>query len=277
MSENKNLRYTIVTGGASGLGRAFCWHLAQQGWYVVVADIDQQGAEETLAVLRDRGGQGQVELLDVTDSRAWQRLAEKLRSQWPRLDLLVNNAGVCGAGKFGVYPLESFRHILEVNLLGVVNGCHACLPWFLETAPGGHVINIASIAVALNSPMMAAYNTSKAGVVAFSETLYGELREAGIGVTVVIPGFFRSRLLEQGKFDEAWLRQIAEEYTSSASFTAADVVIQTMQAAERRRLHVVLGWKARMVWRLKRLSPALFQKVIVKIFERDRRKISGNG
>ncbi|NJM77738.1 MAG: SDR family NAD(P)-dependent oxidoreductase, partial [Acaryochloridaceae cyanobacterium RU_4_10] len=73
------------------------------------------------------------------------------------------------------YSLENFRHILEVNLLGVVNGCHACLPWLWETAPGGHVINIASIAVALNAPMMAAYNTSKAGVVAFSETLYGEL------------------------------------------------------------------------------------------------------
>lgn len=277
MSENKNLRYALVTGGASGLGRAFCWHLAWQGWHVVVADIDQQGAEETLAILRDRGGQGQVELLDVTDYAAWQALVDKLCKQWPRLDLLVNNAGICGAGKIGEYPLESFRKILEVNLLGVVHGCRATVPWLLETAPGGAVVNIASIAVVLGAPMMSAYNTSKAGVVAFSETLYSELLEAGIGVTVVMPGFFHSHLLEKGKFDEDWSRQIAEKYTHNASFSAADIVIQTMKAVERRRLYVVPGWKARTAWRLRRLAPTWFQKFVAKTFARDRRKVSGDG
>src|SRR5690606_11730707 len=151
-------------------------------------DVDQQGAEETLRKLQDRGGTGQVEILDVRNVAAWQDAVTKLRSQWPRLDLLVNNAGVCGAGRIGEYPLKEFHKILEVNLLGVVNGCHACVPWLLESAPGGHIVNISSIAAALNAPTMAAYNTSKAGVIAFSETLYGELLHVGIGVTVVLPG-----------------------------------------------------------------------------------------
>ncbi len=277
MSENKSLRYALVTGGASGLGQAFCWHLAQKGWHVVVADIDEHGAEETLAVLQARGGQGQIELLDVTDYMAWQALVEKLRSQWPRLDLLVNNAGICGAGKISEFPLADFRHIWEVNLMGVVNGCHACLPWLLETAPGGHVVNIASIAVALNAPTMSAYNTSKAGVVAFSETLSGELLKSGVGVTVVMPGFFYSQLLKKGTFYDEQLRQIAEEYTHNAEFAAPDVVIQTMRAIERRQLYVVLARKARIAWRLRRLAPAWFQKVVARVFERDCRKVSGNG
>lgn len=277
MSENKSLRYALVTGGASGLGQAFCWHLAQSGWHVVVADVDQHGAEETLTVLQARGGRGQVEALDVRDLGAWQALVEKLRGQWPRLDLLVNNAGICGAGKISDYPLADFRNIVEVNLMGVVNGCHACLPWLLESAPGGHLVNVASIAVALSAPTMSAYNTSKAGVVAFSETLSGELLKSGVGVTVVMPGFFHSHLLEKGKFYDERLRKIAESYTRNAEFIASDVVIQTMKAVEHRRLYVVLGRKARIAWRLRRLAPAWFQTVVSRVFERDCRKVSDNG
>lgn len=277
MSLDSKQRFALVTGGASGLGRAFCLHLGSLGWHVAVADVDHSGAQTTLKKLCDQGSSGQVEVLDVRDAAAWDALVFKLRSQWPRLDLLVNNAGICGAGHIGEYPLDDFRKILDVNLVGVINGCHACVPWLLEKPMGGHVVNIASIAAALNAPAMGAYSTSKAGVVAFSETLYGELMSRGVGVTVVMPGFFRSHLLKEGTFTDDALLRIAETYSRKSSFTAEDVVLQTMRGVERRRLYVVLGRKARWAWRLKRWFPALFQKVVVKLFERDRRKLGGEG
>jgi NAD(P)-dependent dehydrogenase (short-subunit alcohol dehydrogenase family) len=276
MTESTNQRCALVTGGGGGLGREFCLHLARKGWHVGIADINAAGAEEALAGVLKEGGSGLVETLDVADVAQWQLLIAKLRGQWPRLDLLVNNAGICGAGKIGEYPLANFRRIVEVNLMGVVNGCHMTVPWMLETAPGGQIVNVASIAPALNAPTMAAYNTAKAGVIALSETLHGELRPRGIGVTTVMPGFFRSQLLEKGTFDDEGLRNLADCLAKNSGFTAADVVEQTMRAVARGHLHVILGRKARLAWRLKRLAPRLFHRYVAWSFERDTRRAGGN-
>jgi NAD(P)-dependent dehydrogenase (short-subunit alcohol dehydrogenase family) len=272
MTESTSLRYALVTGGGSGLGREFCLYLARQGWQVCVTDIDLLGAEETLAGVLKLGGQGYVELLDVTNAAHWQLLVAKLRARWPRLDLLVNNAGICGAGKIGEYSLSEFHRIVEVNLMGVVHGCHAVVPWLLDTAPGGHITNIASIAPSLNAPTMSAYNSAKAGVISLSETLYGELLTCGIGVTVVIPGFFQSQLLESGTFDDERLRKLAECYSTNSTFTGADVVERTMKGIRRGQLHVVIGRRARIVWWLKRFAPRLFQRYVIWSFDRETRQ-----
>ncbi len=227
------------------------------GWYVVVADVDLDGAEETLSAMRSSGGQGQAESLDVTDLCDWDALVAKLRSQWARVDLLVNNAGVCSAGKIGDAPLDKIRHVCEVNLFGVLNGCHTMVPWLRETAPGGAIVNIASVAALLNAPSMVAYNISKSGVVAISETLFGELRAAGIGVTVVLPGFFPSQLLERGHFTDDLFRRIAQSYTAVSTTSVTDVVRKTLAAVEKRKLHVAMGWRVRAIWRVKRLHPFL--------------------
>ena len=133
-------RYALVTGAGSGLGHAFCQRLARDGWHVGVTDIDLDAAKATLATLIDAGGSGQVEQLDVTDIVSWQNLLGKLRRDWPRLDLLINNAGLCGAGAIGEAPLADFQAILEVNFNGTLNGCQAMVPWLKETAPGGHLV-----------------------------------------------------------------------------------------------------------------------------------------
>jgi NAD(P)-dependent dehydrogenase (short-subunit alcohol dehydrogenase family) len=269
MNPPAQIRYALVTGGGSGLGRAFCLELAGRGWHVAVVDIDQRGAEETLELIRQERGLGQVELLDVADFGAWNSLIGKLRSQWPRLDLLVNDAGICGAGLVGEYDWTDFRRILDVNLMGVIHGCQICVPWLRDTAPGGHIVNIASLAAIINVPTMAAYNISKCGVLGLSETLYGELRELGIGVTVVLPGFFQSCLLQRGRFDDNHLREVAEEYTRNAEFTAEDVVAQTLLAMERRKLYVILGRRSRIAARLKRLAPSWFLRFAANTFARD--------
>lgn len=262
MNKKDDHRLALVTGGASGLGREFCRLLAARGWHVVVADVDLAGAQETLSEIKRAGGWGQIERLDVSDQAAWKELAEKLRAEWPRLDLLINNAGICAAGKIGDASLQDFHRVCNVNLFGVINGCHTMVPWMRETSPGGAIVNIASVAALLSAPAMAAYNVSKAGVVAFSETLYGELCADGISVTVVLPGFFASQLLERGQFSDELFRRIAQDYTAVSTTTAAKIAHETLKAVEKQKLYVALGWRVRAVWRVKRIAPTLFQRMV---------------
>ena len=265
-------RFALVTGAGSGLGRAYCLRLASDGWHVGVTDIDLAAAEKTLADLMAAGGSGQAEHLDVTDAFGWQNLREQLRRDWPRLDLLVNNAGICAAGEIGEAPLEDFQTVLDVNFHGALNGCQVMVPWLKETAPGGHLVNIASIFGLVAPPTMGAYNVSKAAVVALSETLYGELLSYGVGVTVVAPGFFASQLLDQGRFATEEQRQTARRYMRKSTISAEGVVDRTLAAIERKKLYVVLGRKSRWIWRLKRWLPSLFAKLVSRQYCRKLQK-----
>ncbi len=268
-------RYALVTGGGSGLGRDFCQRLALDGWHVACADVDQPSAEQTIADLQAAGGSGQVELLDVANADAWQTLRDKLRREWPRLDLLVNNAGICASGEIGDAPLEDFQRVLDVNLLGMLYGCHTMIPWLKESVPGGHIINISSIAGVLSAPAMGAYNISKAGVLSLSETLYAELRPVGVGVTVVLPGFFPTELVSRGRFTVQMHRYIAERHTRKTQLTAERVVKSTLLAVKRGKLYVVVGRRARWLWRLKRLVPTTVLRIAGKYYRRRLRKFEG--
>ncbi|MCH2115020.1 MAG: SDR family NAD(P)-dependent oxidoreductase [Pirellulales bacterium] len=264
MPTDHSLHYALVTGAGSGLGRAFSLRLAREGWHVGVTDIDPAASDQTLRILRADGGSGQAELLDVTDAQAWQALGTKLRHEWPRLDLLINNAGIAAAGEVGVARIEDLLQVVEVNLHGVLHGCHTMVPWLKETAPGGHVVNIASILGAIAPPTMTAYSASKAAVIAFSESLHGELIRHGIGVTVVVPGFFSTRLLDRAQFTEDAYREIAQRYTSQTRLTAEQVVSQTLSAIAGHKLYAVAGYKARWYWRLKRLFPTVVTEFVAK-------------
>lgn len=261
-------RYALVTGAGSGLGRAFCLRLADEGWHVGVTDIDLAAAEQTFALLMAAGGRGQVEHLDASDVFGWHNLLEQLRNDWPKIDLLVNNAGICAAGAIDEVSMEDFQAVLEVNFHGVLHGCQTFVPWLKETAPGGHIINVASIFGLVAPPSMGAYSTSKAAVVALSETLYGELLPHGIGVTVVSPGFFASQLVEQGRFATEQQRQIAKHYMQNARLKVEEVVEQTLTAVRRQQLYVVPGRKARWIWQLKRLLPSRFAKLMAWRYRR---------
>jgi len=272
MTESTERRHALVTGAGSGLGRAFCLHLARDRWHVAIADVDAAAAEQTLAAVEAAGGSGQVEPLDVADANAWQRLHDKLRSEWPRLDLLVNNAGVCASGEIGAGNLDDFRHVMDVNFRGVLHGCQTFVPW-LKQQGTGHIVNVASLFGLLTAPTMGAYAASKAAVVSLSETLFVELRPHGVGVTVVAPGFFATRLLEQGQFHLPEQRNLAERYMQHARLTADDVVARTLAAVHYGRLYVVVGRRARWLWRLKRFSPTSLLRAVAFWHRRKMRQV----
>ena len=255
-------RTAIVTGAASGLGRALCERLARDGYCVAICDIDLTGAAETLRNVEAAGGTGRVEALDVADPAAWEALRERLEHDWPHLDLLVNNAGVAVSGDVGRCSLDDWRWIVDTNLWGVIHGCHVCVDWLKRNPRGSHVINTSSLAAIGSFPGMAAYNVTKAAVVSFSETLHSELGRHGVGVTVLCPSFFPTALIDNGRFASPAERRIARGEFTRTKLTAEAVADAAIRAVARKQLYVILPAKARVIWWIKRLSPSLFFRVI---------------
>lgn len=263
-------RYAIVTGAARGLGREFCLQLARGHAHVALVDVDGDGAVESLRLVEQAGGTGQVEIADITAIDAWNALRGKLQAHWPRLDLLINNAGMYASGNVGTLDLAEAERLLQLNLNSVLYGCHAFIPWLKEN-PGrvGSIINVASSFAFLCPPGMAAYNLSKAAVVALSETLYGELKPHGIGVTVVCPGPMPTRFIENASFGSDEFRRLTESYVRQSRLDPAMVAAAALDAAERRRLYVVLGADQGWYWRLKRFMPTTLLNRVARRVRKD--------
>jgi NAD(P)-dependent dehydrogenase (short-subunit alcohol dehydrogenase family) len=264
MPQTSNSRTAIVTGAASGLGRALAVRLARDGWTIALADINAAGCEETKRLIEAAGGEGAFEPLDITQLDQWQALRDRLQQRWEHLDLLINNAGIGGSGEVGRFTLDAWRRLLDVNIWGGIQGCHTMVDWLKANPRGSHLINTASFAAMACAPSMAAYNVAKAGMLALSETLYAELRPHGMGVTVICPLFFRTNLLSNWPCTTDAERRATEFYTENAGFNAEDVADAAVRAMQRGRLYVVLGRKARWYWRMKRLMPQAFLNMIAR-------------
>ncbi|MFM8891436.1 MAG: SDR family NAD(P)-dependent oxidoreductase [Planctomycetia bacterium] len=263
-------RRAVVTGAGSGLGRALAVRLARDGWHVACCDIDETTASETVRLVEEAGGCGQAERLDVTRPEEWEILLDRLRGDWPRIDLLVNNAGVTGAGEVGRFALADWRWMFDVNLFGVVYGCHYFCEWLAENPARPHVVNVASMAAFASAPTMAGYNATKAAVVSLSETLYAELRHRGVGVTVLCPGFVATNLLVGGRWQRPQLQVRARSFFEASRLTADDVAEATVRAIRRRRLYAVVPLRGRVFWRLKRLLPQWFMTQVARVVTRRR-------
>ena len=264
MQNSQKTRVALVTGGGSGLGRAFCCRLATENWHTVVADIDTASAQQTVEQILKQGGTAQAEQLDVSDRQGWQALVDRLKQDLPRLDLLINNAGICSSEKLGTGSLDQVLKTIDINLHGTILGCHTTIPWLSENTDPAHIVNIASIFGVVSPPATGAYNLSKAAVISLSETLAIELQPQQIGLTVVMPGFFQSCLLDQASFETEAQKKLALKLMQNAQITADDVVDRTLRAVDRNETYVVLGSKARWYWRIKRYLPNTFLRMMAR-------------
>jgi len=122
MQSSTQRRTGLITGAASGLGRAIALRLARDSWNLALADVNDAGLEESLRLVRQAGGDGFVEHLDVRNFDEWEALRDRLQARWPQLDLLVNNAGVAGSGRVGEYSIENWHWIIDVNLWNGIHG-----------------------------------------------------------------------------------------------------------------------------------------------------------
>lgn len=255
------LRTAVVTGAGGGLGRALCVALARRGARMVVADVHQARCEETARLVEQAGGEATVVVTDVVDPAQVERLAQEAERVLGRLDLVVNNAGVAAAGPVGEASLADWQWIVGINLWGVIHGCHYFVPRLVRQGSGA-VLNVASLAGIACAPGMASYNTTKAAVIGLSETLAAEVSGDNVGVTVLCPAFFKTNLMETMRVSDAHFRTMAEAAFANSRMTADEVATAALQAVERRQLYCLPMREGRILWRLKRLMPQRYSRLL---------------
>ena len=190
----------FITGGASGIGLALAHALAEAGCRIMLADIEEAALAEAVRSLEGVGPEIRSIVCDVIDADSVEQAAGRAISAFGKIHILCNNAGVAGGSGIDDISLASWRWVLDVNLMGVVHGVRALLPHIRAHGEGGHIVNTASMAGMLAAGMgFSPYSASKFAVVAMSEGLAAELKPFGIGVTVLCPGFVRTRIAEAGR------------------------------------------------------------------------------
>jgi NAD(P)-dependent dehydrogenase (short-subunit alcohol dehydrogenase family) len=256
----------VVTGGAGGLGRAFCLALAERGARVLVADIDIDGAEQTAGEVSQRGGSGHPIACDVSSPESVGSLVAAADKKLGGVDLLVNNAGVAVAGAVGDVTLRDWEWITGINYWGVIYGCHWFLPR-LRAQGSGHVLNVASAAGLLSAPEMGPYNMTKAAVVALSETMAGELAGSGVGVTVLCPTFFQTNIMKSSR--RSALREdlegVVAERMAASAIQADGVAGFALRACDRGDLYAVPMSDGKWAWRMKRLAPERYYRMMPRV------------
>jgi len=187
----------IVTGGASGIGRALGEHLASQGCTVCLADRQIDVAEQVAAAICADGGNATASQVDVSNYSAVEHVVQEMLSRTDRLDYMFNNAGIAIGGPLRLHSIDDWKRIVDVNLLGVINGVQAAYQVMLKQG-FGHIINTASMAGLSSAPGATAYAATKHAVVGLSKSLRIEASLDDFRVSVLCPGAIRTPILEGG-------------------------------------------------------------------------------
>ena len=199
-------KVAVITGGASGIGKAVAAKAAAEGMKVVIGDIEEGALKEAERDLAADGTDVLAVVTDVSDAASVRALRDRALDRFGAVHLVHNNAGVGTGGPIWEVPEADWRWILGVNLWGVVHGIATFMPLLIEQGEG-HVVNTASIAGLTTAPFLGPYNATKQAVVAISETLYKDLQIAGIagiGVSVLCPGFVQTRIAESDRNRPGW-------------------------------------------------------------------------
>lgn len=251
----------LISGAGSGLGAAMASRFAQGGWRVIVTDQHIERAETVTAGLDGTGHAARA--LNVTDSSQWEALAEFVDTEYGRIDLLVNNAGVATGGMLGETPLEDWEWVLEINLMGVVRGCHHFVGRFRQQG-FGHIVNVASWAGLAAAPGIASYGTAKAAVVSMSEMLRAELAPYGVEVSVLCPAFVKTALTDSMRAPDDTYAKRVQRWMEHSGVSAEDVAETVFAATRKPKFLLLTHPETRWQYRLKRWFPSLYFRILMR-------------
>ncbi len=253
-------KVTIVTGGASGMGRALCEELGKVGAVVTIADINADGAKEVAKSINENGGQTRSEQINVTQAEEVKRVIKGTYSDHGRLDYIFNFAGILVVGEAFDMDIEDWSRILDINLKGVVYGTAIAYPIMVEQG-FGHIVNMSSYQGLIPAGAATAYATTKHGVIGLSTSLYSEAVQLGVKVSVVCPGFINTPLFQTADT----LKADREEVFSGIPFKlmeAKDAAKAILKGVERNKKIIIFPFYARLFWYLYRIHPVLASPLV---------------
>ena len=217
----------FVTGGASGIGLAISRTLAQTGMKIMIADFEEAALAGAVKTLKSIGPDVRGVKCDVTDPNSVNHAAKISCEAFGKVHLLCNNAGVLATGGIDSISLEEWRWVLDVNVMGVLHGIHAFLPHMRAHSEGGHIVNMASMAGMQSGLGFSPYSASKFAVVNMSEGLAMELKPLGIGVSVVCPGFVRTKIMEGERNRPIRYGSARSQSSKNVSFARLSQLVQS--------------------------------------------------
>jgi NAD(P)-dependent dehydrogenase (short-subunit alcohol dehydrogenase family) len=251
----------VVTGAGSGIGRALARACALRGARLAICELDAARLEETEEILRGLGCDVLARRVDVGSRSEMGGFAADVHREWGPVDLLVNNAGVGLGAMFLETTLEDWEWIVRTNFFGVVHGCHFFAPEMAKRGRPGHVVNVASAAAYGPLPAQSAYAATKSGVLGLSVAMHGELRQVGIGVTAVCPGFIDTPIVERARLRGVAADPKNRERTATfyrrRGYGPERVAENTLRAVQRNRVVAPISLEAWGLYYLSRAAPRL--------------------
>ncbi|MFW0789572.1 SDR family NAD(P)-dependent oxidoreductase [Gordonia sp. CPCC 205333] len=268
------MKTAIVTGAASGIGMGYATVLAERGFYVLVTDVDQIGAERVAADLNSRGaGQAEARKLDVTDASAVAQVVNDVKRAHGRLDMIFNNAGIGIGGPTDELEVAHWQKAGDVMIMGVAYGVDAAYRIMVEQG-FGHIVNTASMAGMVPLAYMAPYNMAKHAVVGMSLSLRGEAAAHGVKVTCVCPIAVNTNIVRNlnsglGETDETriaskgydLLKPIADHVPEFIVASPVGHARAVLKGCDRNRALVIKPWFGRQAWWMQRAFPLLTVRV----------------
>ena len=269
MSQFKH-KVAIVTGAASGIGRALSQELARQGASVILADVNATLVDETAETIAKAGHKAETFVLDVSDYDSVEKMVTDTMGRYGRLDYLFNNAGIALGGEVRDCSIDDFRNVINVNLFGVVNGVAAAYPLMVNQGYG-HIINTSSLEGLIPFPGTVSYVASKYGVVGLSNALRIEAVDLGVKVSVVCPGYIKTPIFQTSKIikidRDKMLKSLPERFGITPE-ACAQIILRGVQ--QNKAIIVVTGL-ARVLWALQRISPALIRWMMRRDLRKSRK------
>jgi NAD(P)-dependent dehydrogenase (short-subunit alcohol dehydrogenase family) len=257
----------IITGAGSGLGRALALEFAKMKWNIVIAEINDSRAKETADQVKNLGAKAIIVHCDVTKPADLDKTVETAKKELGGVDIMINNAGVAAGGFMEKISIEDWDWILNINLKSVIYGCRSVIPLF-KKQKSGYIINVESNAGMVCLPEMCSYNTTKAGVIAVSDTIRTELSPFGIGVSVVCPSFFKTNLMDQFRSPDLRQRKLAEGFFNKSLVSVEYVVRCVIKSVSRNKMHIIPQIDGKFLWWSKRHTPWLYFKISEYIYKR---------
>ena len=258
----------VVTGAASGIGRALAQHLATKGASLALADINETELEKTRASLS--AVKTSLHVVNVADAARVATFAEEVLEQHGRANLLFNNAGVALGGRFSEVTLEDMQWLFNINFWGVVHGCQAFMP-ILKKEPLAHIVNTSSIFGIFAPPGQTAYSAAKFAVRGFSESLRHELEGSSVKLSVVHPGGIKTNIARSARIGtnvnaradrlERELKNLEKSFITTSEAAAERIV----RGVERDEPRILVGRDAVQIDWIQRLFPSGYWGVLKKV------------